>query len=167
MPMLGIRAYARHRQVSHVAVLKALKSGRIHANPEGLVDAEAADRAWARNTHPAPRAPRAIPSVATEDGGYSAARTVRAVYEARLARLEYERRAAALLPADEVRTASHRIGEIFRQRMFQVPDAVVARLQAYVREHGAVPDEPAVHQILTAEIRAALIAFCNSMAGPT
>jgi len=37
-------------------VLKALRSGRINQNADGLIDTEQADRDWAANTHPAPRA---------------------------------------------------------------------------------------------------------------
>jgi len=55
MSLLTIRAYGRHRNVSHVAVLKALRTGRIRQNAEGLIDSDQADCDWARNTHP-PRA---------------------------------------------------------------------------------------------------------------
>ena len=47
---LSIRAYARHRGVSHVAVKKATDTGRITALPDGTIDPEAADAQWAQNT---------------------------------------------------------------------------------------------------------------------
>ncbi|MFN1161358.1 elements of external origin [Pseudomonas aeruginosa] len=47
---LSIRAYARHRGVSHVAVKKAIDTGRITALPDGTIDPDAADTQWARNT---------------------------------------------------------------------------------------------------------------------
>jgi hypothetical protein len=47
---LSIRAYARHRGVSHVAVKKAIDTGRITALPDGTIDPDAADAQWARNT---------------------------------------------------------------------------------------------------------------------
>jgi hypothetical protein len=56
MPLMGIRAYAAHRQCSHVAVLKAIKAGRIHAVGEGRdkkIDSEQADRDWIARTDPA------------------------------------------------------------------------------------------------------------------
>jgi hypothetical protein len=43
---LSHRAYARHRGVSHTAVQKALRSGRIAALPDGTIDPVAADAAW-------------------------------------------------------------------------------------------------------------------------
>ena len=49
----SIRAYARHRGVSHVAVLRAIKTGRVPAEPDGTIDAAKADAAWARSTDPA------------------------------------------------------------------------------------------------------------------
>jgi len=47
---LSIRAYARHRGVSHVAVKKAIDTGRITPLPDGTIDPDAADAQWAQNT---------------------------------------------------------------------------------------------------------------------
>ena len=49
---LSIRAYARHRGVSHVAVKKAIDSGRITPEADGTIDPDKADRDWARNSEP-------------------------------------------------------------------------------------------------------------------
>jgi len=49
---LSIRAYARQRGVSHVAVLRAAKAGRIALEPDGTVDPVKADAAWERSTDP-------------------------------------------------------------------------------------------------------------------
>ena len=49
---LSIRAYARHRGVSHVAVKKAIDTGRITPLPDGTIDPVAADAQWAANTTP-------------------------------------------------------------------------------------------------------------------
>ena len=50
---LSIRAYARQRGVSHVAVLKAVKQGRIVLEADGTVDAAKADASWERSSDPA------------------------------------------------------------------------------------------------------------------
>lgn len=54
--MLSIRAYARHRGVSHTAVQKAIDSGRISVIPgkngRVKIDPEVADIQWAKNTRP-------------------------------------------------------------------------------------------------------------------
>ncbi len=47
---LSIRAYARHRGVSHVAVKKAIDTGRIMPLPDGTIDPDTADAQWAQNT---------------------------------------------------------------------------------------------------------------------
>jgi hypothetical protein len=53
---LSPTAYARHRKAlglpggTHVAVLKALRAGRIEAEPDGTIDPAKADAAWNANT---------------------------------------------------------------------------------------------------------------------
>lgn len=49
---LSVRAYARARGVSHVAVLKAAQAGRIPLEPDGTIDPAKADVAWTRSTDP-------------------------------------------------------------------------------------------------------------------
>jgi hypothetical protein len=56
---LSIRAYARHRGVSHVAVKQGHRHRADHALPDGTIDPDAADAQWAQNTIAA--APRAAP----------------------------------------------------------------------------------------------------------
>ena len=55
---LSIRKYAQHRGISHTAVEKAIRQGRIRTNADGRIDLEQADLDWQRNTGPAvPPAP--------------------------------------------------------------------------------------------------------------
>jgi hypothetical protein len=49
---MSIRAYARHRKVSHVAVLGAIKQGRISLEADGTLDPAKADASWERSTNP-------------------------------------------------------------------------------------------------------------------
>ena len=62
---LSIRAYARHRGVSHVAVQKAIKAGRIAPEADGTIDPVKADVAWTRDTDPG-RARQARPKTQNE-----------------------------------------------------------------------------------------------------
>jgi hypothetical protein len=48
---LSIRAYGRHRGVSHTAVRKALATGRIVAGEDGKIDPALADSQWATSTN--------------------------------------------------------------------------------------------------------------------
>jgi len=52
---ISIRAYARHRRVTDTAVHKAIRAGRITPEADGTIDADRADREWARNSD-APKA---------------------------------------------------------------------------------------------------------------
>ena len=52
---LSIRAYARQRGVSHVAVLRAIKQGRVTLEPDGTVNPAKADASWERSSDPARR----------------------------------------------------------------------------------------------------------------
>ena len=54
---LSIRAYARQRGVSHVAVLRAVKQGRITLRPDGTVDPAKADASWERSSDPSRKKP--------------------------------------------------------------------------------------------------------------
>jgi hypothetical protein len=53
---ISIRAYARHRGVTDTAVHKAIRAGRITPEADGTIDADRADREWARNSD-APQGP--------------------------------------------------------------------------------------------------------------
>ena len=124
---LSIRAYAQHRGVSHTAVAKAIKAGRISIEPDGKIDPAKADAQWARNTLPSqnlntgaakPTAKVATPAVSTSVSSreaqapletraaapdYQTSRAIREAYAARLAKLEFEERTGKLLNADEVK----------------------------------------------------------------
>jgi hypothetical protein len=54
---LSIRAYARQRGVSHVAVLRAVKQGRVVLEPDGTIDAAKADAAWEQSSDPGRKPP--------------------------------------------------------------------------------------------------------------
>lgn len=54
---VSVREYARRRGVSHVAVLKAIKAGRISKARDGTIEPEKADAQWDAGTDPARRRP--------------------------------------------------------------------------------------------------------------
>jgi len=55
---LSIRGYGKHRGVSHVAVKKAIDTGRITLGADGLIDPDRADQEWAQNTIQPKRTPK-------------------------------------------------------------------------------------------------------------
>jgi len=176
---LSIRAYAQHRGVSHTAVAKAIKAGRISKEADGTIDPAKADTQWERNTLPSQNlntgATKPAPKVATppvstpvstapvanrelqsplETGriaapDYQTSRAIREAYAARLAKLEYEERTAKLISSDEVEMRTFNLARRLRDRMQTLPRRLAAAL--------AVEQDPRViEQRLNDEIRQAL-----------
>ena len=174
---LSIRAYAQHRGVSHTAVAKAIKAGRISVESDGKIDPVKADAQWARNTLPSqslntgaakPAAKVATPPVSTsvatgssrelqppvETGrisapDYQTSRAIREAYAARLAKLEYEERTAKLISSDEVEMRTFNLARRLRDRMQTLPRRLAAAL-------AAEQDPRVIEQRLDDEIRQAL-----------
>ena len=156
MPLLSLRAYAKHRGVSLAAVQKALQSGRITANADGLIDSERADAEWKAKTRPGQRrAKTGLPSPAQPADApaagldYFRARAIRESYLARLAKIEFEEKTAKLVSRDEVQVAAFTKARTIRDNLLNIPDRLAATLAAET-------DADRVHQLLSAEIRQAL-----------
>ena len=144
---LSIAAYARHRGVSHVAVLKAIKSGRIEKETDGTIDAAKADAAWSRNTNKAQqRPPRSEPPVTIQASApaethlsppivnsgpsYAQSRAVKEAYHARLAKLSYEEKSGSLIKIDAVKVSWFNILRVMRDRVLNLPDRLAPVLAA-------------------------------------
>ena len=162
MPLLSLRAYAKHRGVSLAAVQKAIHSGRITPNTDGLIDSERADAEWnaktrpgQRRTRPAAVTPREAAEAPAAGLDYFRARAIRESYLARLAKIEFEERIAKVVDRDEVQVAAFTRGRVVRDNMLNIPDRVAATL-------AAESDVDRVHRILSDEIRMAL----DVLAGP-
>ncbi len=159
MPLVSVRKYAEHRGVSHTAVQKAIKQGRIHPAPDGKIDVDQADRDWNRNSIPVNAPKRAAKSDAAAGGPtYAQSRAVRELYLARLAKIEFEERAGKLISRDEVTVAAFTKARTVRDNLLNIPDRVAAMLAAET-------DPVRTHQILTEEIRKALIELSGDHSG--
>jgi len=177
---LSIAAYARHRGCSHVAVLKAIKSGRIQKEPDGTIDPEKSDAAWERNTNQAqqrkaadiPKQTATKPSAAMPPAeapmvsgpNYAQSRAVKEAYHARLAKLSFEEKSGALVRTDNVKVAWFNILRVMRDRILNMPDRMAPLL--------AVEDSPKqIREMLDTELRQLLddaadaIATINTPAG--
>ena len=174
---LSIRAYAQHRGVSHTAVAKAIKAGRISVESDGKIDPAKADAQWARNTLPSqnlntnagnPPANLATPPVSTPVSNrevstpletrvnapdYQTSRAIREAYAARLAKLEFEERTGKLINADEVKVKHFNLARLLRDRIQQIPRKVAPQIVAAVV---AQPDQRVVEDLLMDAIREAL-----------
>ena len=147
---LSIRAYARHRGVSHVAVLKAAKAGRIELEADGTIDAVKADAAWARTSDPArvappsdrlkPVPPAALGSVREtlkEQGLPSSgnvtfvqARTAHEIAKAHLARLRLQRMKGELVDRAQAAALVFRLAREERDGWVNWPARVAALMAA-------------------------------------
>jgi hypothetical protein len=159
MPLVSVRKYAERRGVSHTAVQKAIKQGRIKPTADGKIDVEQADRDWDRNTSPV-NAPKRTPKSdgATVGPTYAQSRAVRELYLARLAKIEFEERAGKLISRDEATVAAFTKARTVRDNLLNIPDRVAAMLAAET-------DPVRTHQILTDEIRKALIELSGDHSG--
>jgi hypothetical protein len=158
---MNVTAYARHRGVSHVAVLKAIKAGRIIKEADGTIDPVKADTAWEQNTSQAQQrkttqkeasAARPIdasPSSASGVGNgpsYAQSRAIKEAYLARLAKLEYEEKSGAVVRTDNVKVAWFNILRVLRDRVLNLPDRMAPML-------ASESDPKRIRELLDAELR--------------
>jgi hypothetical protein len=147
---LSIRAYARQRGISHVAVLKAVKQGRIVLEADGTIDAMKADASWARSSDPARRSPvadklRPVPEAALgsvretlkEQGlpfsgslTFVQARTAHEIAKAHLARLRLQERKGELVDRAKAVALVFRLAREERDAWLNWPARVAALMAA-------------------------------------
>ena len=147
---LSIRAYARHRGVSHVAVLRAAKAGRVSLEPDGTIDPAKADISWERSTDPGrsrakpeklkPVAEAAMGSVreTLKEQGLSAsgnvtfvqARTAHEIAKAHLARLRLQRMKGELIDRARATALVFRMAREERDTWVNWPARVAALIAA-------------------------------------
>ena len=163
--LISLREYGRRRGVSHVAVQRAVNSGRI-STVDGKIDPALADREWRENTDQSkprnritgsPKHARAPgePSEPIDFGGaeggngtatgYARARAAREVYQAQLAKMELDRQRGILVRADEVKVGAFNMARKARDQLIAFPERVAANL-------AATQDPAEVQRILEEEI---------------
>lgn len=165
---VGVREYARLRNVAPEAVNKAIKSGRLNASitrdKRGWprIDPEIADQEWGEFTHPTHGGDRrkkpdqedeqVIPRAGNAAQTFAQSRAVKEAYLARLAKLEFEEKSGRLVNADGMKNEAFKLARIVRDAILNIPDRISAEL--------AAETEPfKVHTRLTEELRVALEAL--------
>lgn len=151
--MIGTQAeYARHAGISKQAVGKAVKRGQIPLRPDGKVDFESADLARSRNLNPArDLAASDRKSVGGDQGdppasppeqaglSFNDARTAREAFQAKLSKLEYERKIGELISRQEVADALVTAGRAIRNKLDALPN-MADELVAIVAAGGGARD---------------------------
>jgi hypothetical protein len=165
---MNLQAYAKHRKeqglrgTSHVAVLKAIESGRLtepavrKVDGRWHIDATLADQQWAGNTDPRGALPPPPGPIDTRQphpagGGPSLAeaKRARAVWQAERERIELQQLKGELISTAEVKAEAFNVARVVRDNMLAIPDRVIPTL-------ASMSDLRAMHQYLTEEIRTAI-----------
>jgi hypothetical protein len=159
---MTMNAYAKYRGVSHTAVSKAARTGRITL-VNGRVDPVTADRDWKRNSEPVPHggqivgedtpAPgREVPGKGAQPGPrdpetatFARSRALRETVKARLANLEYDQKRGKLVDAEEVRSHFYKLARAARDMLHSIPDRLAPRLVGETDSHK-------IHTMITEEI---------------
>ncbi|MBF0260445.1 MAG: hypothetical protein HQL97_01235 [Magnetococcales bacterium] len=175
---ITLRAYARHRGCAPNAVSKAIATGRISRESDGLIDPVKADAEWERNTNQERAvAQKTVPTPAKNSGlvraatrtdpaespvsdrelaekiqgapNYQISRAIRETYNAKMARLDYEERQRKLLRAEDVEREAFELGRRVRDRLLNIPSRVAATLAAET-------DFKTIERLLVQELRTAM-----------
>lgn len=160
---LSIRAYARHRGVSHVAVKKAIDTGRITPLPDGTIDPVRADAEWARNTETTPKGSTRGPvkTRVAEDvreglgaqmpaGGTTLvqARTINEVVKAQTNKVRLAKLKGELVDRASAIAHVFRLARAEREAWLNWPNRVVPQMAARLGV-----DEHTLHVVLDAAVR--------------
>ena len=159
---LSIRAYARHRGVSDTAVHKAIRAGRITPEADGSVDADRADREWAKNTD-TPKAGTAhraetvapkesveppAPILAAAGTSLLQARTVNEVVKAQTNKVRLARLKGDLVDRSQAIAHVYRLARTERDAWLNWPARISAQMAAKLEI-----DAHALHVALEASVR--------------
>lgn len=125
---LSVKEYAEYREVSVVAVRKAIKSGRITLNQNKKLDPELADAEWLKNTNPAKQRKEADNTSSDDKISYHRSRAIREEYNAKLTQLQFERESGKLIPIEEVKIQAFNAGRRVRDRLLNIPDRIAPQL---------------------------------------
>ena len=157
--------YARMRGMTRQNVSKHIKNGIITLLPNGNIDPEAADKELADKLDPSfakgdegsdsllAQASRSAPANGTNndanDRTFHKVKTFEKKYQAKSAKLAYEKEVGMLVNAKEVRDAAFSLARKVRDQMLGIPDRVAALI-------AAEKDKKKVHETLVEEIEKAL-----------
>lgn len=172
--MMSVRAYARHRGVSHVAVLKAIQSGRIPQEADGSIDPAKADAAWEAQSDPAKRpalverqapkqpgsSPAPLPSPAPSAPAdppqppgmsFAQARTAHEIAKAQRARIQVQRLKSEMVERNSAMNLVFKLARQERDAWINWPARVAALMAAQMGI-----DVSIVQKILETQVRAHL-----------
>lgn len=134
--------FSRRLGVSRAAVSKAIKTGRIRLDEEGLLDPVQAELDWLGNTRP--KAQGLATKGKHASSGYAQARARKENALASMAELRVRQAAGELYRRDDVRYVLHDMWTILVTRLEDMPyriAPVLASMRSYEEIHKALSDE--------------------------
>lgn len=152
MSDMSMAEYARYKDVSRTAVSKWVSSGRIKLNERGRINVADADFALGKTRQrvdtppvdPEPNVPAGRRG--NEAPGLTQARTVGAVYDARIKQLEYEEKVGRVVPTSGVADAATSCAEVL-VRLFESLPINADDLTAAAAREGAAGVRRALRMI--------------------
>ena len=162
---VSLREYARRRGVSHVAVMKAIRAGRLTPELDGTLDPVKADAQWDANTDPArspegtsPEPPPAEPPreerapapepVTPGAASFTQARTAHEIAKAQRARIQVQRLREEVVDRAQATAEVFRLARRERDAWVNWPARAAALMAA---EFGL--DAHAMQKVLEAHVR--------------
>jgi hypothetical protein len=155
--------YARHRGKTKQYINKLVKAGALVMRGT-KIDVRASDQVLDDKPLPEieePPAARVVTSARPDDGApqrtsYAEARTIRTVFQAKLARLDFETKQGKLIEADGVRQRISEHVRALRDGLLGLPDRLASTLAAET-------DQRKVHVLLKTELTRELEALAHSL----
>ena len=129
---MGLREYAKHRNVSLKAVQKAIAEHRIECVEVGghqKIDPEHADKLWLERTSK----PKATKNSDIES--YHKSKAEKEHFLAKHAELDYRARVGELLETNDVKNTIEKLNSITRQHLLNIPDQAAPELMAMTNIH--------------------------------
>ena len=136
--------FARRVGVNPQTIYNAIQSGRIKRDSDKKINWEEEKINWVKNRDPTKERPNTNPygrdRVTDEKSSddpeqfedYNSAKTKRAIYEAKLKKIEYEKTIGSLIEKDVIKDASFKFGKQIRDAVLTIPERVGAVYAAQV-----------------------------------
>lgn len=145
--LMGIREYARHRNVSQTAISKAVKDGRIAATVSIIkgnkkIDVAKADEILNKTDTDSNKDLKAAKGLAN-------AKVVKETFAAKIAQLNYEQKAGKLCRVDDVQRAAADTARVTRNSLLTIPDRIAPII-------ASEKDIKKISKLITTEINASL-----------
>ena len=121
---ISIRAYAKHRGVSHTAVSKAIKAGRITREADGTIDPKKADKDWALNTRPK------LNTAQQEDTSYQKARSAYDAVTIKIDQLKLQKAREELIDIDKANKHMFTLSRQLRDSKQIWPSRIASQMAA-------------------------------------